>query len=90
MQYIFHWEKKISILYTFFSRLHTSPVSSHLRGPFPGAPGSPLREAISTQAATFQSDLHNSLASLKSKEHFPLLNSIINILVWNVCCGELD
>lgn len=89
MQCIFHWKKKN--LYTFFfSRLLTSPVSSHLRGPFPGAHGSPLREAVLTQAATFQSDLHNSLASLKSKEHFPPLNSIITILVWNVCCGELD
>lgn len=39
-------------LFLFLFRLLTSPVSNHLRDPFLEAPGSPLREAISTQAAT--------------------------------------
>lgn len=58
------------IYFSLFSRLLTSPVSSHLRGPFLGAPGSPLRGAISTQAATCLSALDSSPATLKSEELF--------------------
>lgn len=64
------------ISFFLFSRLLISPVSSHLRGPFLGAPGSPLRGAISTQAATCLSALDSSPATLKSEEHFFLQSKL--------------
>lgn len=67
-------------------RLLTSTVFSHLRDLFLGEPGSLLREAISTQAAMCQWDLHNGLASLKGKEHFWFDNKGFHLYVE---CGWL-
>lgn len=68
-----------------FSSRPSSPVSSHLRGPFLAAPVSPSREATSTQAATCLSALDRSPATSKSEERRCFTFKLNN----NHRCGEI-